>query len=75
MYAIDFGTPPPAAAASAGTTLRVLRVRVADQFSSREFHYLIAPNQHQPDYYANFVADPDHILTGQVIDWLYPPPT
>lgn len=70
LYAIDCGEPQRAAASSPGTALRVLRVRVAAPFSSREFQYLIAPNQFQQDYYANFVADPDQLLTTELIEWM-----
>lgn len=70
LYAIDVGVTQPAVAAAPGTALRVLRVRIAEPYSSREFQYLIAPNQFQQDYYANFVADPDQLLTSEVIKWM-----
>ena len=70
LYAIDVGTPQPVTAPLPGMTLRVLRARVSDPFSSREFQYLIAPNQFQQDYYANFVADPDRLLTSEIIEWM-----
>jgi len=70
LYAIDVGTPPPAAESSPGATLRVLRVRVTDPFSNREFQYLVAPNKFQQDYYATFVADPDRLLTAELTKWM-----
>lgn len=70
LYAIDVGTPPSAAPASPDTTLRILRVRVAEPFSSREFHYLVGSNEFQQDYYANFVADPDRLVAAEILDWM-----
>ncbi len=70
LYAIDVGAPTPVAALTSGTTLRVLPVSVSDPFSSREFQYQIAPNQFQQDYYANFVTDPDRLLTADLIAWM-----
>jgi uncharacterized lipoprotein YmbA len=71
LYEIDLGRPQPAKDSSPRKTLRVLRVRVADPFSRREFHYLVAPNQFQQDYYANFVADPDGLLTAELTEWMF----
>lgn len=70
LYAIGVERPQPAPASTPSSTLRVLGVRVADPFSSREFHYRVAPNQFQQDYYATFVADPDRLLTGEIIEWM-----
>jgi len=70
LYALDCGAPQSTTASSPGASLRVLRVRVAEPFSNREFHYLTAPNQFQKDYYANFVADPDQLLTAELVEWM-----
>ena len=70
LYAIDVGEAKAATGSALGATLRILRVRVAEPFSDREFQYLIAPNQFQQDYYANFVADPDRLLTSEIVEWM-----
>jgi hypothetical protein len=70
LFAIDAGAPAAAASPASGSALRVLPARVVSPFDELEFHSLIGPAQFQKDYYANFVAKPDSLITSLLIEWL-----
>ena len=70
LYVLDAGAPPPSGSAPTGGTLRVARVRVVEPFSRASFHYLVAPSRFEADYYSTFAAEPDRLITGELIEWL-----
>jgi|GEM_PF-2927060 len=77
FFAIDPGHPatvattaPATSIAPSDLTLRVLAARVAKPYDSQSFVYKLAPNQFQSDYYNGFIAPPDRMLAGALIEWL-----
>ncbi len=47
--------------------LRVERVRIAAPFDSTSFVYRISETRYEPDYYHEFVADPERLFTAELI--------
>lgn len=71
LYMLDPGKPASASSVSAtGPAIRVVRVSIAEPFSRLSFNYKIGENQFQQDYYANFVASPDLLITNALAQWL-----
>lgn len=66
----SFGLMPvsvePAARSHQGV-LRVERVRVAAPFDGRSFVHRLSETRYEPDYYNEFVADPDRLLTAELV--------
>ena len=69
-FAFGVAAPAPDDAGPREGVLRVARARVAPPFNDAAFHYLVGPNQYRSDYYVNFVAPPDRLITGELIAWL-----
>ncbi len=69
-FGVSAGAPASTSATPRDVVLRVDSVRVAEPFSNREFQYLVGADRFERDYYANFVADPDRLLTAQLTNWL-----
>ncbi len=69
LYTISAGQP-----VRSGTpgrlVLRVQPVRTASPYSSRTFVYKTGQDAFTIDYYNGFLADPDRLLTGELIGWL-----
>lgn len=78
QYSLNVGsTPnplqPPAAPATAPAGQAVLRVdvlRIAAPYSGNDFIYKVGANKYTSDYYNGFIASPQAILTGELIQWL-----
>jgi uncharacterized lipoprotein YmbA len=69
----SFGLTPTAAQPAARTQagiLRVERVRVAPPYDSRSFVHRLSDGRYEPDYYHEFVADPDRLLTAELVRML-----
>jgi cholesterol transport system auxiliary component len=70
MFAISAGDPPAASAAPVPAVLRVQSVRLAKPYDERTFVYRTGESAFTADYYNGFVAEPDRLLTGEVVGWL-----
>jgi cholesterol transport system auxiliary component len=83
LFALDLGPPPHAATWSTGAaagdtlparapapTLRVRSVRIAQPFDTTTFVYKVGASRFTTDYYNGFIAEPDRLLTGQLLRWL-----
>jgi ABC-type uncharacterized transport system auxiliary subunit len=60
---------PPAARPTA-RMLRVRDVHIAKPFDSANFVYKVGESRFTTDYYNGFVAEPDQLLTGELVNWL-----
>jgi uncharacterized lipoprotein YmbA len=65
-FGITAGAVPPAPRGHTGV-LRVERVRIAAPADDRTFLYRTGDNAYHPDYYAEFVAPPERLLTAEVV--------
>jgi len=66
LFSLDAPALSTAPATHPGA-LRVERVRIAAPFDARTFVYRVNESQYQPDYYREFVADPDRLITTQLV--------
>jgi len=69
-YSIDVPPPPGTAQDRREPVLRVSPVRIAPPFDDPTFHYKVADQRFEPDYYVNFYTKPGEIITGELLDWL-----
>lgn len=65
LYVLDPGAPQ-----QSGGTLRVPRVRVTEPLSRTAFQSLVAPSRLEEDYYSTFAAEPDRLITSELMEWL-----
>ena len=70
FFAIEVGVPDAPAGKAKAVTVRVRRFRVADPYDGRSFVYRVGSARYKTDYYNGFIASPDHLLTGQLVEWL-----
>lgn len=76
-FAIDPGSPTATLASqhvsvapSTGNVLRVRRLKVASPYNTLGFVYRSGHGAFRTDYYNGFVAEPDQLLTGELVKWL-----
>jgi len=70
FYAVEVGVPPAPAAKQNIAAVRVRRLRIAQPYDGRAFVYRTGPSKFRTDYYHGFITSPDHLLTGELVDWL-----
>ena len=59
--------PPVASTPVHDAVLRIDRVRIVSPFDQRTFVYRLSDTQFELDYYAEFIASPDRLLTSQLL--------
>ena len=70
FFAIEAGSPQAAATRVSESTLRVRRLRIATPYDGRSFVYKVGEAKFESDYYNGFVAEPEQLLTGELVQWL-----
>ena len=45
-------------------------MRIAKPFDATGFVYKVAESRFTTDYYNGFIAEPDRLLTGELVNWL-----
>jgi len=70
FFGIDAGDSPAPAKRMADSGLRVRRLRIAPPYDGRSFVYKVGESRYKTDYYNGFVTSPDHLLTGELTQWL-----
>jgi cholesterol transport system auxiliary component len=61
---------PPAERAPRGAVLEVRTLSVAAPFADRSFVYRIGESAYETDYYSEFLAAPDRLITCEVMEWM-----
>ena len=62
-------TTQPSTRMSASTVLEIQRLRVASPYDAQPFVYRMKGDEFRTDYYNGFIAAPDQLLTGSLIQW------
>jgi len=77
LYAIALGTTPGGStvpevspARPLAPILRVKGIRIAKPFDTTSFVYKVGESRFMTDYYNGFIAEPDRLLTGELVKWL-----
>lgn len=70
LFVIDPGQPPRTYQQFCSSTLRVYAVRVASPSDTQTFLYKRGGSRYENDYYNGFIAPPERLLTGTLIDWV-----
>jgi len=70
LFAIDPGQPARTYQQVCPYVLRVYAVRVASPSDAQTFLYKRGGSRYENDYYNGFVAPPERLLTGTLIDWI-----
>ncbi|KPK66280.1 MAG: hypothetical protein AMK73_00420 [Planctomycetes bacterium SM23_32] len=69
-YVLDAGREGGGAAAAPGPVLRVMPFRASPAFAGRGFVYRTADDEYRADFYNEFFAPPDRLVTEEVRQWL-----
>ena len=69
LFVIDPGQPPKVYPQVCAATIQVQRVRVASPSDAQTFLYRREGSRYETDYYNGFIAPPERLLTGTLIDW------
>jgi uncharacterized lipoprotein YmbA len=70
LYGISAGDPPQRSDSPRHEVLMVKRTRVNRQYADANFVYRTGSSQFKTDYYAGFIATPDHVFGGELANWL-----
>lgn len=70
FFGIEAGDSPAPAKQMTDSGLRVRRLRIAPPYDGRSFVYKVGESRYKTDYYNGFVTSPDHLLTGELTQWL-----
>jgi ABC-type uncharacterized transport system auxiliary subunit len=69
LFTIDPGQPTKTYQQVCPSALRVYAIRVASPSDAQTFLYKRAGSRYETDYYNGFIAPPERLLTGTLIDW------
>lgn len=70
MFAVHVPDASPLPGAPSPEVLRVERIRIAPPFDGVAFVYRAGEHRFESDYYNQFVAGPDLLLTGETVRYL-----
>ncbi len=70
FFGIDAGDSPAPAKQMTDSAVRVRRLSIAPPYDGRSFVYKVGQSKYKTDYYNGFVTSPDHLLTGELTQWL-----
>ena len=70
LYGISAGDLPQRSDSPRHGVLMVKRMRVNRQYADANFIYKTGSSQFKLDYYAGFIATPDHVFGGELANWL-----
>jgi uncharacterized lipoprotein YmbA len=69
-YALDVSRPGPVSSAGTDAVLRLRTLRVSPRYESKSFVYRTGDLSYETDYYNQFFASPDTMITEEVRKWL-----
>ncbi len=69
-YALDVSRPGPVSSVETDAVLRVRTLRVSPRYESKSFVYRSGDLSYETDYYNQFFASPDIMITEEVREWL-----